>query len=46
MDFLERIFHLNLDGGSGLSEFNLLVAILIAIVIFGMGRKPAPGGER
>ena len=39
MDFFESIFHLNLDGGSGLSEFNLLVAVLIAIVVLGVARK-------
>jgi hypothetical protein len=43
MDFFERIFNLNLDGGSGLSEFNLLVAVLIAIVIVGMAAKMAHG---
>lgn len=39
MDFFESVFHLNLDGGSGLSEFNLLVAVLIAIVILSVARK-------
>jgi len=46
MDFFERIFHLNLDGGSGLSEFNLLVVVLIAIVMVAMARKVVRGSVR
>ena len=46
MDFFESIFHLNLDGGSGLSEFNLLVIIFIAIVILGVARKVVRGSLR
>ena len=33
MDFLERIFHLSPDGGSGLTEFAVLVSILLATAV-------------
>lgn len=32
MDFLERIFHLSPDGGSGLSEAGILIFIIFLVV--------------
>jgi hypothetical protein len=31
MDFLERIFHLSPDGGTGVSEAGLLISVFLAL---------------
>ena len=45
MDFIERIFGISPDGGSGSFEFMLLfvpVAAIAAIIAYRRGRRPKP----
>jgi hypothetical protein len=48
MDFIERIFHLSPDNGSGVLEAAILVAALIIPIAFGilrLSRKRSPVRE-
>ena len=45
MDFLERIFHLNLDRGSGLTESLVLLTILALVAIVFLRQKPTAAGR-
>jgi hypothetical protein len=39
MDFIERLFHISPDNGSGLTELALLTAVLAVPLLFAILRK-------
>jgi hypothetical protein len=41
MDFIEEMFGVSPDGGSGATEFMIVVAVIAAIFVAGLAVRPA-----
>jgi hypothetical protein len=46
MDFIERVFHLSPDGGSGLSEVVVLLSVFVILGIYTVRRRSSKRSRR
>lgn len=46
MNFIEQIFHLSPDNGTGALEATILIALLVGLTVFAVLRMRRPGKRR